>query len=244
MTYRNLLAPMAATVQEVGELLAPPRPAPVTSFDELTAVYGASEAPAVAVMRRHLDALRPGVGWADEWEERAAPPAEGEVWVVDVVDGAMQFLQDLPQFCVSLALVRGSAPVAAALHGPRWARPTSPPSARVPPATGCRSARRRRRTRPSLSSRPRADQARAGARVVLAHEVGGDVAGLGGAHAGQGRHEHAVVRVVNAGRASRWVKLGMGIPSSRHRPAVIGVLGMCPAAQCPTGGSAWGVLGD
>ncbi|MFF4961509.1 inositol monophosphatase family protein [Streptomyces sp. NPDC001222] len=119
MTYRNLLAPMAAAVQEVGELLlATPRPAPVTSFDELTAVYGALEAAAVAVMRRHLDALRPGVGWADEWEDRAALPAEGEVWVVDVVDGAVQFLQGLPQFCVSLALVRDGEPVAAALHAP------------------------------------------------------------------------------------------------------------------------------
>ncbi|MGV9246394.1 inositol monophosphatase family protein [Streptomyces sp. NPDC003710] len=119
MTFRNLLAPMAAAAREVGELLpAARRPAPVTSFDELTAVYGALEAPAVAVMRRHLDALRPGVGWADEWEDRAALPAEGEVWVVDVVDGAVQFLQDLPQFCVSLALVRDGAPVAAALHAP------------------------------------------------------------------------------------------------------------------------------
>ncbi|MDT0464901.1 inositol monophosphatase family protein [Streptomyces gibsoniae] len=92
--------------------------APVTSFDELTAVYGALKAPAVAVMRRHLDALRPGVGWADGWEDRAAPPAEGEVWVVDVVNGAVQFLQDVPQFCVSLTLVRDGEPVAAALHAP------------------------------------------------------------------------------------------------------------------------------
>ncbi|MGW1161711.1 hypothetical protein ACWD48_26580 [Streptomyces sp. NPDC002519] len=59
MTYRYLLAPMAAAAREVGELLpATPRPAPVTSFDELAAVYGAVEAPAVAVMRRHLKALR------------------------------------------------------------------------------------------------------------------------------------------------------------------------------------------
>ncbi|MFJ5533109.1 inositol monophosphatase family protein [Streptomyces sp. NPDC093261] len=119
MTHRNLLAPMAAAAREVGELLlATPRPAPVTSFDELAAVYGALEAPAVALMRRHLDALRPGVGWADEWKERAALPAEGEVWIVDVLDGAVQFLQDLPQFCVSLALVRDAEPVAAALHAP------------------------------------------------------------------------------------------------------------------------------
>ncbi|MFI9650439.1 inositol monophosphatase family protein [Streptomyces sp. NPDC052040] len=119
MTYRNLLAPMAAAAREVGALLlAAPRPAPVTSFAELTAAYGAVEAPAAAVMRRHLNALRPGVDWADEWEDSAALPARGEVWVVDVVDGAVQYLQGLPQFCVSLALVRDGEPVAAALHAP------------------------------------------------------------------------------------------------------------------------------
>ncbi|MFE9098585.1 inositol monophosphatase family protein [Streptomyces sp. NPDC007264] len=119
MTHHDLLAPMAAAAQEVGELLlAAQRPAPVTSLDELARVYGALEAPAVAVMRRHLDALRPGVPWVDEWDSRAVLPDEGEVWVVDVVDGAVQFLQDLPQFCVSLALVRGGEPVAAALHAP------------------------------------------------------------------------------------------------------------------------------
>lgn len=118
MTYENLLAPMAAAAQEVGELLlATPRPAPVTSLDELAAIYGALEAPTAAVMRQHLDALRPGVAWADELDGLAVLP-DGELWVVDVVDGAVQFLQDLPQFCVSLALVRDSEPVGAALHAP------------------------------------------------------------------------------------------------------------------------------
>ncbi|MEU7059228.1 inositol monophosphatase [Streptomyces sp. NPDC046197] len=119
MTYQELLAPMAAAAQEVGDLLrATPRPAPVASFAELADAYGSVEAPAVAVMRRHLDALRPGVGWAEELDSLAVLPPDGEVWVVDVVDGAVQFLQGLPQFCVSLALVRDGEPVAAALHAP------------------------------------------------------------------------------------------------------------------------------
>ncbi|MDJ0382433.1 inositol monophosphatase family protein [Streptomyces sp. G-G2] len=40
------------------------------------------------------------------------------MWVVDVIDGAVQFMQDLPQFCVSVALVRHGEPVAAVLHAP------------------------------------------------------------------------------------------------------------------------------
>ncbi|MFJ5973042.1 inositol monophosphatase family protein [Streptomyces sp. NPDC093060] len=116
---QELLAPMAAAAHEVGELLlATPRPAAATSLARLAEVYDGLEAPAVALMRRHLDGLRPGVDWAPELDGLAVLPAHGEVWVVDVIDGAVQFLQDLPHFCVSLALVRDGEPVAAGLHAP------------------------------------------------------------------------------------------------------------------------------
>lgn len=133
MTYASLLAPMAAAAHEVGALLlATPRraTAPTDTMEELAAAYLVLEAPAVAVMRRHLDALLPGVPWAEELHDDRSPgatpdtapapglPADGDVWMVDVIDGAVQFMQDLPYFCVSLALVRDGEPVAAALHAP------------------------------------------------------------------------------------------------------------------------------
>ncbi|MEF3117885.1 inositol monophosphatase [Streptomyces chrestomyceticus] len=165
MTYVSLLAPMAAAAHEVGALLlATPRrtTAPADTMEELAAAYLALEAPAVAVMRRHLDALLPGVPWAEELHDERSPnadpnasssagpiagpcagtspgtsadpstgpgatpdtapapqlPVEGDVWTVDVIDGAVQFMRDLPYFCVSLALVRDGEPVAAALHAP------------------------------------------------------------------------------------------------------------------------------
>lgn len=173
MTYVSLLAPMAAAAHEVGALLlATPRraAAPADTMEELAAAYLALETPAVAVMRRHLDALLPGVPWAEELHDErslnadpnadpdasssadpvagpsagpsaetsagtspapssrpgATPdttptprlPAEGDVWTMDVIDGAVQFMRDLPHFCVSLALVRDGEPVAAALHAP------------------------------------------------------------------------------------------------------------------------------
>ena len=117
MSYRSLLAPMALAAQEVGDLLLKtPHPEPVSTIEQLREVYGALEAPAEAIMRRHLNALRPGIPWADEMNTRV--PETGEVWIVDVIDGAVQFMQDLPQYCVSLALVRDGEPVAAALHAP------------------------------------------------------------------------------------------------------------------------------
>ncbi|MFE0511269.1 inositol monophosphatase family protein [Streptomyces sp. NPDC058964] len=119
MTYRDLLAPMAAAAREAGQLLlTTPRPERATSFEEFAEAFEAAEAPGAAVLRRRLEELRPGVEWADELDVLAGPPTVGEVWVVDVLDGAVQFLQGLPQFCVSLALVRDGEPVAAALHSP------------------------------------------------------------------------------------------------------------------------------
>ncbi|WP_037602300.1 inositol monophosphatase family protein [Streptacidiphilus rugosus] len=114
---QELLPTMAAAAEEVGALLlATPRPAPAADLAGYRRAFDALEAPAVAILHRRLDPLRPGTPWADEMETRL--PESGEVWVVDAVDGAVQFLQHLPQFCVSLALVKDGEPVAAALHAP------------------------------------------------------------------------------------------------------------------------------
>ncbi|MFC4036487.1 inositol monophosphatase family protein [Streptomyces polygonati] len=112
-----LLPAMAAAAEEAGRaLLLAPRPAPFLTFPEFAAAYREVEAPVAAVLREHLDALRPGVAWTEEIG--SGPAARGEAWVVDPIDGAVQFLQDLPYFCVSLALIRDGEPVAAVLHAP------------------------------------------------------------------------------------------------------------------------------
>lgn len=117
MSYESLLTPMATAAREVGALLlSTPRPARVTGLEQLREVFDALEAPLTRALHRHLDPLRPGTPWADELDTRL--PDSGEVWVVDAVDGAVQYLQDLPYFSVSLALVRDGEPVAAALHAP------------------------------------------------------------------------------------------------------------------------------
>ncbi|MFH8408586.1 inositol monophosphatase family protein [Streptomyces sp. NPDC018019] len=134
MTDASLLAPMAAAAHEVGALLLknprggtpPTGTTPADTMDELAAAYLAVEGPAAAVLRRRLGALLPGVPWAEELHGEhslgtgadAGLPTTGDVWMVDVIDGAVQYMQGLPQFCVSLALVRNGEPVAAALHAP------------------------------------------------------------------------------------------------------------------------------
>ncbi|MFF5405073.1 inositol monophosphatase family protein [Streptomyces misionensis] len=118
-TYDNLLTGMEAAAREAGESLREvARPVAAATFDGYARAWRELEAPIVAVLRDRLAALRPHVGWTEELDSLAALPADGEVWCVDVVDGAVQFMQGLPQFCVSLALVRDGRPVAAVLHAP------------------------------------------------------------------------------------------------------------------------------
>ena len=118
-TYENLLTGMEAAAREAGELLRNlPRPVAAATFDDYARAWRELEAPVVAVLRDRLAVLRPHVDWTEELDSLAALPADGEVWCVDVVDGAVQFMQGLPQFCVSLTLVRDGRPVAAVLHAP------------------------------------------------------------------------------------------------------------------------------
>jgi myo-inositol-1(or 4)-monophosphatase len=112
-----LLPGLAEAAQEAGALLLrTARPPVAADSDTLRRNFEAVEAPAVALLRRRLDELLPGTPWADEMDTEL--PERGAVWVVDAIDGAVQFLQDLPQFCVSLTLVRDREPVATALHAP------------------------------------------------------------------------------------------------------------------------------
>ncbi|WP_205624417.1 inositol monophosphatase family protein [Actinomadura flavalba] len=110
-----LLQSMALAAETTGSSLRD-RPLPVRGrdFAALRAAFEAVDAPATALLREHLP-HRPGAAWADEFD---AVPGTGEVWVVDAVDGAVQYLQGLPQWCVSVALVRDGEPVAAVLHAP------------------------------------------------------------------------------------------------------------------------------
>ncbi|NBM15766.1 inositol monophosphatase [Streptomyces sp. GC420] len=89
---------------------------PARDRDELLHRFAAVDEPALALLRERLGPLLPGAVWADELDVRL--PEHGEMWVADAVDGAVQLLQGLPQWCVSLTLVRERRAVATVLHNP------------------------------------------------------------------------------------------------------------------------------
>jgi myo-inositol-1(or 4)-monophosphatase len=110
-----LILPIAAAARAAGDLvLSGPRPAPFTTWPEFKAAFDAVDGPAAVVLRHHLEALRPGAVWAAEFGDN--PPLDGEAWVVDAVDGALQYLQGLPQWSMSIALLRQGVAVVAVLH--------------------------------------------------------------------------------------------------------------------------------
>jgi len=70
-----------------------------------------------AVLRQNL--LREGEGWLSE--ETADNPArldKERVWIVDPLDGTREFVQGVPEFCVSIGFAENGKPVAGGIYNP------------------------------------------------------------------------------------------------------------------------------
>jgi myo-inositol-1(or 4)-monophosphatase len=69
------------------------------------------------VLRKEL--LREGEGWLSE--ESVDDPVRlqrSRVWVVDPLDGTREFVQGIPEFCVSIGFVENGKPVAGGIYNP------------------------------------------------------------------------------------------------------------------------------
>src|SRR5436305_2789659 len=70
-----------------------------------------------SVLRENL--LRQGEGWLSEESADDLSRLDRErVWVVDPLDGTREFVQGIPEFCVSIAMVENGQPVAAGTCNP------------------------------------------------------------------------------------------------------------------------------
>jgi len=118
MSDTELLPLLVHAARAAGALLSEqPSRSSWRTWPEFKAAFDAVDVPVSRLLGDHLEALRPGVGWTDELDPKVT--GRGEVWVVDAIDGAIQYLQGLPQWSVSIALVRDGLPVVAALHSTR-----------------------------------------------------------------------------------------------------------------------------
>ena len=115
-TDSALITGIVAATEEAGRALAKrARRTPARTMAEFRTIFDAADAPALDIIRPQLSSLRPGAAWGDELD---TVPADGEQWLVDAIDGAVQYLQDLPQWSVSATLLRDGRPVVAVLHNP------------------------------------------------------------------------------------------------------------------------------
>jgi myo-inositol-1(or 4)-monophosphatase len=70
-----------------------------------------------AAMRKEL--LRDGEGWlSEESVDDVSRLGKTHVWVVDPLDGTREFVQGIPEFCVSIGFVEDGRPVAGGIYNP------------------------------------------------------------------------------------------------------------------------------
>jgi myo-inositol-1(or 4)-monophosphatase len=70
-----------------------------------------------AELKKHL--LRDGEGWlSEETIDDPSRLTKERVWVVDPLDGTREFVQGIPEFCVSIAFVENGTPVAGGICNP------------------------------------------------------------------------------------------------------------------------------
>jgi myo-inositol-1(or 4)-monophosphatase len=115
----ELPAAVTAAVRDAGAQLlasysAASRP---TGRDALFQALGDNEKDAVSRLRAALTTARPGANWVTEgFETGELPP--GEWWAVDAVEGNVNHVHGLPEWCVTATLLRDDVPVLTAVHQP------------------------------------------------------------------------------------------------------------------------------
>jgi myo-inositol-1(or 4)-monophosphatase len=112
---------LAAVVREAGDVALATAGKPFNRW-----MKGGSHSPVsdvdIAVndfLATHLPPLAPDAGWlSEETEDNFKRTEAAQVWVVDPIDGTRAFLEQRPDWSISVALVENGRPVLAALYAP------------------------------------------------------------------------------------------------------------------------------
>ena len=82
---------------------------PVTTADQEADFY----------LKSVLTKARPNYGWLSEETADTSNRLDKEmVWIVDPLDGTKEFIEGVPHFVVSVALVKNGEPIIGVLHNP------------------------------------------------------------------------------------------------------------------------------
>src|SRR5580658_9191143 len=106
---KDLLACTVKAATSAGDrLLAEFSPAarPASRADMAAAGHHTEEI-VLGRLRPELESLRPGAGWVDD-DMETTPLPPGEWWVVDPVEGAVNYVHGMPEWAVTVTLMRDS----------------------------------------------------------------------------------------------------------------------------------------
>lgn len=127
MTAPDLLRDLAADIaREAGDLARRRRAEGVSlaaTKSTIADIVTEADREVEDLIRNRLRAERPGDGFLGE-ESGAATSTSGVTWVVDPIDGTVNYAYGLPGYCVSIAAVDGGAdpqrwrPLAGAVYAP------------------------------------------------------------------------------------------------------------------------------
>jgi myo-inositol-1(or 4)-monophosphatase len=117
-SYSDVLERIAGAIDEAQRVFARFTPG------EIQAEYKAGHDPVTeadhaldAVLRKHL--LRDGEGWlSEESADDLSRLDRQRAWIVDPLDGTREFVEGIPEFCVSIAMVEDGRPVAGGICNP------------------------------------------------------------------------------------------------------------------------------
>jgi myo-inositol-1(or 4)-monophosphatase len=84
---------------------------------EMSSAMARNEVASLAGLREALARIRPAARWVEE-EHETTSLAPGEWWAVDAVEGNVNHVHGMSEWCVSIALLRDDAPVLAVVYQP------------------------------------------------------------------------------------------------------------------------------
>jgi myo-inositol-1(or 4)-monophosphatase len=117
-SYSGVLQRIEAAIEAAGEVFGRFSPGKIQTeykagHDPVTEADRALD----SVLRENL--LRQDEGWlSEESADDLSRLGRERVWVVDPLDGTREFVQGIPEFCVSIAMVENGQPVAGGICNP------------------------------------------------------------------------------------------------------------------------------
>jgi len=116
--YSDILTRIEAAIEAAGTVFARFTPGAIETeykigHDPVTEADRAVD----TVLRQNL--LQEGEGWlSEESVDDVSRLSKSRVWVVDPLDGTREFVQGIPEFCVSVGFVEDGRPVAGGICNP------------------------------------------------------------------------------------------------------------------------------